>query len=194
MSIAEKQKMTAEAYLEMERKSEERHEFFGGEVFAMSGTTLRHNTILLNTAYGLRTSLKGKPCSVFTESVRVQMKKFNHYAYPDIVVACGKALLEADADMLSDATVIVEVLSPSTESYDRGLKFQHYQSLDSLKEYVLVSQDQRTVEVYRRESQTEWHYSRLTEPEQVLPLASIACSLTLQDIYDGVSFSESQNS
>jgi Uma2 family endonuclease len=189
MSVAEKQPMTAEAYLDFERTSLEKHEYHAGEIFAMSGASERHNVIAGNVFAALHTHLKGNRYRAYMSDLKVRLEKFDRYVYPDVVVICGKEAFK-DKESAKDATVIVEVLSASTEKYDRTEKFWHYQSLPSLKEYVLVSQDGMSVEKFNRTDggETKWIYEAFTGKNQTLQLESVAFSIELTAIYDGVEF------
>src|SRR5689334_5798251 len=142
MVAVQKQKWTVEEYLAMERASEEKHEFLDGEIYLMSGASRNHNRVTANTIITLGNQLYERPCSVYPSDIRVKISDFGQYTYPNVSVVCDPEHIEdSDQDTLLNPVVIIEVLSPSTESYDRGKKFQHYRTLDSLQEYILIAQD-----------------------------------------------------
>jgi Uma2 family endonuclease len=187
MSAALKTKLTTKDYLELERASSVRHEWHNGEMIAMAGASKAHNLIALSIASSLRQQLKGKPCKAFITDLKLAVASADLYFYPDIMVICGKdAFIEED--ITSDAAVIIEVLSESTEAFDRGMKFKFYQSLRSLKEYVLVSQHKMQVERYEKISKSEWHYTILDLPEKQLELVGIGARISVAEIYEEVEF------
>ena len=175
--------LTPEEYLAFERKATTKHEYLNGQIVAMSGASFAHNFLTMNTANQLYNQLIGGECQVATSDMRVKVTQIDSYFYPDVVVVCGEPRAEDDTfDTLLNPTVVVEVLSPSTETYDRGEKFEHYQQIASLKEYVLISQDKIRVEHYRRQ-ETGWMQTKFRGLEDVLSLLSIGCELRLQDVY-----------
>jgi Uma2 family endonuclease len=177
-------------YLSFERGSDQKHEFFRGEVFAMVGASERHNLIVINFASELRAKLKHRPCKVYPSDMRVKVDATGLYTYPDVSVVCGDAELEDDQfDTLLNPLLIVEVLSKSTEDYDRGRKFGHYRRLESLAEYVLVSQDKPHVECYRRQADGQWLLWETSRLEDVVELSSLECEIALAEIYDKVDLS-----
>lgn len=185
-SIAARTYLTPEEYLAFERKATTKHEYLAGEIVAMSGASFAHNFITGDIFGELRSQLKGGKCRAATSDMRVKVNKTGSYFYPDVVVFCGEPQAEdSQSDTLLNPTVIIEVLSPSTEARDRGEKFWHYQQLASLREYVLVSQDRVCVEHYLREG-TYWLRTEFRILEDVMPLASIECELSLRDIYSSV--------
>jgi Uma2 family endonuclease len=189
MSALPEAKMTVEQYLAFERASETRHEFLNGEVFALAGASRKHNIIGGNVYASLHSLLRKRPCEVYQNDMRVKIRRKGHYAYPDIVVVCGTAKFEDDKqDTLLNPTVIVEVLSPSTEIYDRGMKFQYYRTVESLQEYVLISQDQIQIEHFTRQNDGLWLLSDLNRIDVALELPSIECKVPLADIYEKVEF------
>lgn len=174
---------TTEEYLRNEREAEERHEYWQGEVFNMTGASRRHNLLTGNAFGALRNHLRGKPCRPYVADLRVQLHVRDHYVYPDVVVVCEQAAF-VEEDLASDATLVIEVLSSSTESRDRGAKFLGYQNLPSFQEYVLVSHEAMRVEVFRKEQSGHWHYEVLQGPEAVLNLESVGYSGTLREWYE----------
>ena len=188
MAINPQTKMTPAEYLAFERaQTDAKHEYLNGEITAMSGASLVHNIIVTNLVISLGTQMRGRPCNVFSSDMRVKVPATGLYTYPDIAALCGAPELEDDAvDTLLNPSVIIEVLSPSTEAYDRGAKFAHYQTIASLHEYVLVAQDQPRIEIFRRQEHGDWLYSVAETPEATVRLEVINCELTLADVYEGV--------
>ena len=176
--------LTPEEYLAIERAAEYKSEYYAGEMFALAGASRRHNLVTLNLGAELRGRLKGKPCISFANDMRVKVDLLGKYAYPDVVVACGEPLFEStDQDTLLNPTVIVEVLSESTEAYDRGRKFEHYRKIESLMEYILVAQDQYRIEQYLRQSDGRWIFTEIAGVDTTLVLSSIGCEIPLNEIY-----------
>jgi Uma2 family endonuclease len=191
MSAEPEQKWTPEQYLAFERASETKHEYIDGEVVAMVGGSPRHSAIAASTIATIDSQLGDRPCIVYTSDLRIKVPRSQMYAYPDMSVACGDA--EFEEDMLLNPTVLVEVLSPSTERYDRGSKFLHYQKIPSLQDYVLISQDAPRIECYTRHSDGSWHYVHVAGLEGVIALSSIGCTLDLAAVYRKVVFEESED-
>ena len=182
-SAAAQTYLTPEEYLAFERKATTKHEYLNGQIVAMSGASFAHNFITVNIATSLNVQLMEGECRVATSDMRVKVTQIDSYFYPDVVVVCGEPRAEDDTfDTLLNPTLIVEVLSPSTEGYDRGEKFEHYQQIASLKDYILISQDEVHVEYYYRQ-ENEWLQTEFVELEDVLSLLSIGCELHLSDIY-----------
>ncbi len=176
--------ITAEEYLAIERNAEFKSEYFQGEMFAMAGALKPHNLIASNVIRVLGNQLLERDCNVYPSDMRVNIKKINKYTYPDVAVTCGKEIFEDDyVDTLLNPIVIFEILSHSTEARDRGEKFQHYQFIESLVEYILIAQDRIRVEQYVRQSDRTWMYSQYQNPEDIVKLESINCELLLKDIY-----------
>ena len=191
-SAAVQTHLTPEEYLAWERKADTKHEYLRGEIIAMSGASRAHSLIVTNISGELYIQLKEGTCEVHTNDMRVRTHPEASYFYPDVVVVCGDPRFEDNVfDTLLNPVVLVEVLSPSTQVYDRGEKFKHYQQLTSLREYILVSQDEVGVERYRRQG-TEWQPTEFRSLEDVLSLTSIDCELSLDDIYRRVEFRENQ--
>ena len=185
-SIAARTYLTAEEYLAFERKATTKHECLAGGIVAMSGASFAHNFITGDIFGELRAQLRGGSCRAATSDMRVKVSKTGSYFYPDVVIFCGEPQVEdSESDTLLNPTLIVEVLSPSTEARDRGEKFWHYQQLASLQEYTLVSQDQVYVGHYLREG-TYWLRTEFQALEDVMVLPSIECKLRLRDIYNSV--------
>ena len=181
--------LTPEQYLDIESKAEFRSEYINGEMFAMSGATPNHARIVLNTARRLTEQLDGRPCEAFGGDLRLYSAKYNSFTYPDALVTCGPhRFLDSRRDTLTDATVIVEVLSPSTKNYDRGEKFLFYRSLPSFSEYLLLSQDTIRAEHYVRQPDNSWLFREFTGPADEIELKSIGCRLQIQSLYKRVEF------
>ena len=175
--------LTSEEYIAAERKATLKSEYLNGEIVAMSGASIAHNLITMNTAAGLYNQVTGQGCRVFASDMRVGISAGLFYFYPDVTVVCSEPCFEDDAfDTLINPQVIIEVLSPSTENYDRVEKFAHYRQSESLQEYILISQAQVRVEHYLRQGQ-QWIRSELRALENVLPLPSIGAELSLSQIY-----------
>jgi Uma2 family endonuclease len=185
-------RVTPEEYLEFERRSEVKHEYRDGEIVEMPGGTREHNLIATNLLRILSTSLFGKDFEVYPGNMRVKAPEANLYTYPDVVVVQGEPLLEDDQfDTLLNPAVLFEVLSPSTESYDRGDKFADCGTIESLTDYVSISQDKQRVESYSRQAgDAEWSHRVFNGPDAVVELTSIGCSLKLSDLYYKVPLAE----
>jgi Uma2 family endonuclease len=180
--------MSPEEYLAFERESEEKHEYLDGEIFAMTGASERHILIVGSTHFSLYGQLDKRPCKVYMSDMRVRVKGTSFYTYPDISLVCGDAEFEDDdIDTLLNPMVIIEVLSPSTESYNRGKKFQRYRELESLQEYVLIAQDSRRIEHFLRQGE-KWILTDARGADAVVTLPSIECTLALGDVYAKVAF------
>jgi Uma2 family endonuclease len=191
-SAALKTRYTREEYLAMERKAAFKSEYLNGFITAISDASREHNRIAGNVYHKISDQLENRPCEAFISDLRVCVSSTGLYTYPDVIIVSGNAEFQDDeVDTLLNPTVIVEVLSPTTESYDRGAKFAHYRRLPSLKEYVLVAQSHVLVERYTRQGD-DWVFSALDDLDGTLKLVSINCSVPLRDIYARVSFSDEQ--
>jgi Uma2 family endonuclease len=183
MSSAAKTRYTPHEYLAFERKSPIKHEYYDGSIFAMAGTSREHNLISGNTYAEIRAQFRNRPCEVYVSDIRVLVSRTGFYTYPDVVAVCGERRFEdSEVDTLLNPNVIIEVLSESTEAYDRGKKFGHYRRLESLREYVLVAQDEVRVERYSRRGD-EWVLTELSSLDDTLRLESIGCAVALREIY-----------
>jgi Uma2 family endonuclease len=177
-------RMTKAEYLVWERSQPEKHEYHLGEVFAMAGGSPRHNYLANAAGAELRAALRGRPCHVLSSDQRISLQEGQRYVYADVVVTCGQLRLEPGAsDVLANPSVVVEVLSPGTEAYDRGRKWESYQQLVSLTDYLLISQTSARVEHYQRESDGTWRYREVTAGGS-LDLATGA-SLSVDALYEG---------
>ena len=191
MSATPKTKLTPEEYLEIERKSEERHEYFGGEIFAMPGENRNHSLISVNLNGLLWQYLKGKDFEAYINKMRVFVPETGLYTYPDLVVVCGEPKFQDDIlDTLLNPVLLIEVLSDSTEGYDRGKKFQHYRSIESLQEYVLVTQDEARIEKYVKSGDGFWVLSDAAGMEAEIKFDSIDCLIALSEVYDKIDFTD----
>jgi Uma2 family endonuclease len=187
MSALRKTLLSPAEYLAIERQAERKSEYFAGEMFTMAGAVEGHNIIALNVGSELRFQLKKRPCKVYPSDMRVKIPATVLYAYPDVVVVCGKPAFEDEVkDTLLNPTLIVEVLSASTEAYDRGKKFEHYSRIPSFCEYVLITQNQHKVEQFTKQNDGKWLYAVANGLAGVLKLASIDCELALVEVYDKV--------
>ena len=172
-------------YLALERKAEFRSEYIDGVVYALAGGSERHSLLAANIITSLSVQLRSRPCRVYTSDLKVSTLTLQRFFYPDLSVVCGEAEFADDQkDVILNPILIVEVSSESTEAYDRGKKFLSYQQIDSLQEYLLVSQDEILVEGYARQGSDRWLYTKVTGLEGSLTLSSIQCELALRDVYD----------
>lgn len=175
--------LTSEEYLAWERKESFKNEYHNGQIVAMSGASRAHNRITLDTATQLNIQLMARECEVFSGAMRVRTSPTVSYFYPDVIVVCGEPRFEDDTfDTLLNPIVVIEVLSSSTAAYDRGEKFEHYKQLESLQEYILISQNRVRVERYLRRD-TRWIRIEFRGLDNVLPLTSIECEVPLHAIY-----------
>lgn len=191
---------TEQQYLDFERKAEERHEYLDGEIILMAGEKLPHGLVSVNLVASLATQLKGKPCFVLTKDSRIRsgptlqagLSRKGLYSYPDLVVVCGTPeYLDEHEDVILNPRVIIEVLSKSTASFDRGEKCVRYQTYnDSLTDLLFVAQDSPTIEHYRRRKDNSWTLRRVTGADENIRIVSIGCTLALADIFDRVTFTE----
>lgn len=176
--------ISAEDYLQAERRSEQRHEFENGEMLAMSGASRAHGRINWNLAGTLYPQLEERGCEGFSSDMRVHTPVTDRYSYPDLVVVCGEAQFEdQELDTLLNPTLIVEILSPSTEDRDRGTKLFNYRSIPSLKIILLVAQDRIHLEQYLRQDDGSWRLTDFDDPTQILDLSPIGARLKLADAY-----------
>ena len=188
-------KVTPIDYLAFERGAEGRHEYFDGEIFAMSGGTARHRLIQTNLLAVLWHALKGRPCTVYNNDLRILIDKAGLYTYPDASIICGALEFPAgEDDIVLNPTVIFEVLSDSTEAYDRGRKFGHYRQIPSLEEYVVISQKEPLIETNRRNLDQTWTMTESRGTSATMILASVGLTLSLAEIYDRVDFSQTDSS
>ena len=208
MEPKQKTFLTPKEYLEIERKAEFKSEYYNGEMFALAGVKENHNIITTNLIVSLSLQLKKNSCRLYHSDMRVRVSETGLYTYPDVVVVCGKTQFEdEEKDTLLNPTLLIEVLSESTEAYDRGKKFEHYRSIPSLHEYILISQDHYKIEKYLRQRDllvsamqtvdlketkqslfSGWLFSEESKPENSIELTSIRCSLRISEVYDKITF------
>jgi Uma2 family endonuclease len=182
-------RLTEVEYLAIERKAETKSDFYNGEMFAMAGARRKHNLIVTNTVAELREQLRSGPCEVYPGDMRVKVAKTGLYTYPDIVVACDEPqFLDDEVDTLLNPTLIVEVLSESTANYVRRFKSRLYRKVPSLREYVIIEQDEPQVEVYSRSPEGDWTVKDETQLTRSVALRSIKCKLSLAAVYEKVKF------
>jgi Uma2 family endonuclease len=181
--------LTPEEYLRIERAAEYRSEYFAGEMFAMAGGSPRHCLLQANILGELRSALKGRPCTAYSCDLRIRVSASGLYTYPDASVICGDLqFADQRRDTVLNPTLLVEILSDSTEAYDRGKKFNHYRKLESLREYLLISQDDPVVERYLRNPDNTWTLTAVKGLDQSLLLPSIGVTLSLAEVFDKVDF------
>ncbi len=181
------QRSRPDDYLTWERQQTTRHEWVNGEIHAMTGASREHNLICVNLAASLHAQMRGQPCEVYSNDMRVKVSETGLYTYPDIVVVCGKPEFEdAQVDTLLNPALIVEVLSDSTEGYDRGAKFAHYRTLPSLRDYLLIAQNEYRVEHYARQADHRWLLTDYQGMDETVILAALGCELRLLDLYERV--------
>lgn len=183
---------TADEYLRLERAADHRSEFVNGRIYAMSGASREHNLIVVNLSREASSLLRGSACEVYVNDMRVKVRQTGLYTYPDMVGLCEEPRFEDDVDTLVNPSVIVEVLSDSTEKHDRGTKFSHYRRLDSLREYILISQDRPNVEQFVRHDDL-WTLKEIIGLDASLSIQTLGCTIALADIYDRVAFPPSDN-
>lgn len=177
--------LSADEYLERERRGETKHELVHGIAIAMAGGTPKHNAIAANVIIALGQRLRGRRCLVFPGDQRVHVEATGLFTYPDVTVVCESPRFHTNGrDTLVNPRVVIEVLSSSTEAYDRGAKFAHYQSISSLEEYVLVSQTQKRVEHFRRLETGQWLLTVSEEDAAVLVLPALGCEIPLAELYE----------
>ena len=185
--LLKKEFYNREEYLEMEAESPYKSEYYSGEIFAMSGGTPAHSILCFNLIGELRDAIRKKNCTGFESNMKLEIPAADAFVYPDIMVVCGEIrLAENTRDVITNPVLIIEVLSPGTESFDRGKKFEYYRSIPSLKEYVLVSQEKQIVEVYFRQERGTWLYTVAQGLDKTILLNSIEYEIALKDIYHKV--------
>jgi Uma2 family endonuclease len=185
---------TLEEYIALENTSEEKLEFYEGNVWSMAGASAKHEEIAVNTSTALKNALRGKSCRVFGSNLRVKVPIYPPYRYPDVVALCGQPIYENyfGLDVLVNPSLIVEVLSDSTKSFDLGDKFTYYKSIESFTEYLLIDQDQPHVILYTKQTEDAWLQREFIGLEAKFYLSSLDCEITLQDIYENIEFEEAE--
>lgn len=191
MSAAPQPRLSFEDWLAIERTATvQRSEYVAGEVFAMAGGTEEHNLIVLNVGAELRNQLKGRPCRVYPSDMKVHIAAADVATYPDVMVICGeRQFYDGQRDLVTNPSLIVEVLSDSTEAYDRGDKFRHYRNLQSLQAYLLLSQYRVQAELFLRRPDGTWRLSTYQNPSESIPLPVVEAELSLAEVYDKVELS-----
>lgn len=191
MASDPKRQYTLEEYLALERDSEVKYEFWNGEIYAMSGGSLAHDQIMGNVYDALRGQLRGKDCHVFTNNMQIKVPAAPPYRYSDGSVVCGKVEVErfSGNDLLMNPVLICEVLSPTTEAFDRGDKFTYYKSIPTFREYLLVAQHRAHITHYVRQADGTWSYEEANDLADIIQLPAINCTLALNDVYLNVDFS-----
>jgi len=188
MSLQPQHGYTLEAYFALERASEVRYEYWQGEVFAMSGASPAHAQIQVNLITLLRVQLRGRPCRVFPSDIRLKVPSLPPYRYPDLSALCGEPVFEliGGLEVLINPTLIVEILSPTTEAFDRGDKFTHYKSIPSFREYLLIAQHRAHVGQYVKQSDAVWSYQEFNALSAALYVSSLDCTLGLEELFQDV--------
>jgi Uma2 family endonuclease len=188
MAAHPESRITEQEYLERERAAEFRSDYYAGHVYAMAGGSWAHGTLIQNVNRLLDTALRDRNCSVRSTDTRVRVSG-NLYTYPDILVVCGEPMfLDKRTDTVTNPVLIIEVLSPSTEAYDRGAKAAQYRTMESLRELALVTQTEARVEIYRKRAGNEWMLAESVGLESDCRFESVECELPLAGIYDQVTF------
>ncbi len=183
-AAVQKSYCTIEDYLAIEEESDYKSEYYNGEIIAMSGGSRNHSVICFNLNRRIGEAIDDKDCTGFDSNMKLRISKEDLFVYPDVMVVCGNIeFYENRTDILINPVLIVEVLSPSTLSFDRGEKSEYYRTLPSLKEYLLISQDKPTVEAYYKQDEKKWLYSVAEGLEESIYLQSIDCKIALKDIY-----------
>ena len=183
-------KMSPVEFLQWERKQEYKHEYVGGEIFAMAGASVNHNRILTNLIVSVGSHLKGKVCNIYPSDFRVAVKSKNSFFYPDATIVCGELQFDDEniKDTVKNPAVIFEILSPSTEDYDIGKKLFFYMQIDSLKQYIILDSRNRHLRIITKMENGTWKFSELTDKDDKLLINSIQLEVSLADIYEGVKF------
>jgi len=179
-------RVSVEEYLALERRSETKSEYLHGETCAMAGASRAHNLIAGNAFAALHEQLRGRGCEVYTNDMRLLASAADLLTYPDVTVSCDPQFADEEVDTLLTPTLIIEVLSPSTESYDRGAKFGAYRTIPTFAEYLLLAQDRVCAEHFVKQPAGGWLLTEMSRIEEVLDLPSIGCSLAMRDVYDRV--------
>ncbi len=189
MSTQPKKRLTIEEYIELDKTSEEKFEYFDGEVFNMSGVHPNHSRLELRLARLLGEQIEKRGCTVFSSNLRVKVPSMSPYRYPDLSALCSKPEFEEHSGLLclTNPVVLVEILSPSTEAFDRGEKFTHYKSIASFREYLLIAQNKKNITHYLKQSERAWLQTEYSAGE-VLQIASLECELDVDALYNGINF------
>ena len=193
MSAVPVPRFTPEEYLVLERAADRRSELINGEIYAMAGVSFEHTLIVTNLGSALHTRLRGRPCTTHLNDLRLSVPETSLYTYPDALVICDEPIfVDEQFDTVTNPIALFEVLSPSTEAYDRGAKFAHYRRLASLKYYVLISQTEPLVECYERQESNTWLLTERRGLETTLELPALQVSIPLSELYERIVFAESE--
>ncbi len=193
-NLAVKQNYTLEEYAELEKSSEERLEYFDGNVWGIAGASPTHEEIVINTATELKNKLRGKNCRVFGSNLRVKVPVYKPYRYPDVTALCEQPIYEDfyGLKMLVNPGLIVEILSPSTEAFDESDKFTYYKSIESFTEYLLISQSRPHVALFTKRDETVWLHREYNSLDESVYLSSLDCEISVAEIYSGIEFPETE--
>jgi Uma2 family endonuclease len=186
---------TLDEYLELDHNSEEKIEFWDGHIFTLAGASDAHNQIQSNINFALRLALRGRSCLVYPSDMRIKVPIYPPYRYADLSVLCGNKIIEklGKQELLVNPQLIVEVLSDSTESFDRGDKFTYYKSIESFNEYILIAQHRPHITQYVKQSENTWSYQEINGLDNQIHISSMDCDLDLSEIYENVEFPPIQN-
>jgi Uma2 family endonuclease len=189
MSTQPKTRLTIEEYIELDKNSEERFEYFDGEVFNMSGVHPNHALLESRLITSLNVQTAGRGCFIYPANLRVKVPSMPPYRYPDLSVLCSKPEFEEHSGLLclTNPVVLIEVLSPSTEAFDRGEKFTHYKSIPSFLEYLLIAQNRKHITHYVKQSERAWLQTEYSDGE-VMQIAALDCELDIDALYSGINF------
>lgn len=189
MGIPQEKFITEQEYLDAERVSLDKHEYYKGEIFAMSGASISHNEISANTIYELKRKLKGKTCRPYSSDLRIHIPSNSLYTYPDLSIICGEPETTNDNfDTVTNPTVIIEILSKSTKNYDLGQKFELYRQIKTLKEYILIDSESIKVLKYVKNDDNTWLLSEKNQINDILKIDAVDIEINLSDIYDSLTF------
>lgn len=189
----EKPRISVAEYLDLERESDIRHEYHDGEMLAMAGGSVKHSQIASNALITIGTALRGRPCRPHGSDLKVSIPSELRFVYPDITIVCGPPAIDpraSQSEAVTNPTVVIEVLSPSTQKYDRTLKFEYYRALESLKEYVLIASDEARIETFCRREDGSWAFRSWTGLEAQIPIESVRVTVPASEIYAGVEFDD----
>jgi Uma2 family endonuclease len=181
---------SVEEYLSLENLNLEKHEYYRGQIYQMSGGSPEHSLIISNVNFALKTGLKGKSCRVFSSEVLIRVQHQNHYSYADTSVVCSRPEYEQIGNnrMLTNPQLLVEVLSPSTENYDRGTKFQLYKNIPTFRDYLLVDSRKIYVQHYQKIDSNTWQEKTYKDPDNVITIENLGFEITVSELYEGVEF------
>jgi Uma2 family endonuclease len=189
-SLAVKIEYSLEDYIELEKNSDEKLEFYEGNVWSMAGASAKHEIIVGNTITGLNIGLRGRGCRVYGSNLRVKVPEYPPYRYPDVAALCSEPIYEDlfGLEVLTNPALIVEVLSPSTISFDIGDKFTYYKSIESFTEYLLIDQEKPHVVLYTKRDEKVWLHQEFNSLSEIIFLSSLNCEISLNDIYENIEF------